>query len=352
MTGLRFESWTEPTRFHSPLAGMQIVEQRVEVRRDPLTGMTALTTSGLDAKEAMFFGKTDWEYVEELAERSRPTCFFCSGKVFDATPRFSDDVLQEGMLQQGEVVVFPNLFPLAAVHAVVTAPEKHLLRPSGFTAGVLEEWLGAAVSFAGRAEHAHPGLEHLEVCCNYLQPAGASLMHPHMQVLAGSAPPGMVLASWGGSSAFRREHGVPYWTALVDEEERRGERLLARTAACAWLVPFAPAGAREVVAVVPGAARVSALGAEQVAALAAGLARVLAWYERKGLSAFNFTLIGGPLSEGGQGHPVVLRVIARAAFRPDYRTDDFFLQKQLGAELMFEPPELLAAELRKDFTDL
>jgi hypothetical protein len=45
----------------------------------------------------------------------------------------------------------------------------------------------------------------------------------------------------------------------------------------------------------------------------------------------------------------VLRVIARSAFKPDYRTDDYFLQKQLGGELIFSPPEQIAATLRQDF---
>jgi hypothetical protein len=46
---------------------------------------------------------------------------------------------------------------------------------------------------------------------------------------------------------------------------------------------------------------------------------------------------------------VVLRVIARSAFKPDYRTDDYFLQKQLGGELIFETPEQIAAVLRDEF---
>ena len=88
-----------------------------------------------------------------------------------------------------------------------------------------------------------------------------------------------------------------------------------------------------------------------MAALADGLSKVLAWYERESLSAFNFTLYGGPLDGAARRrrrwrHPVVLRVIARSAFKPDYRTDDYFLQKQLGGELIFETPEAIAATLR------
>jgi UDPglucose--hexose-1-phosphate uridylyltransferase len=46
---------------------------------------------------------------------------------------------------------------------------------------------------------------------------------------------------------------------------------------------------------------------------------------------------------------VTLRVIARSAFKRDYRTDDYFLQKQLGGELIFIMPEEIAATLRPGF---
>ncbi len=46
---------------------------------------------------------------------------------------------------------------------------------------------------------------------------------------------------------------------------------------------------------------------------------------------------------------MVLRVIARSAFKPDYRTDDYFFQKQLGGELIFETPEEIATTLRDEF---
>jgi hypothetical protein len=86
-----------------------------------------------------------------------------------------------------------------------------------------------------------------------------------------------------------------------------------------------------------------------VAALAYGLTRILTWYEDEGLSAFNFTVSGGPPDGRETGFPVVVRVIARTAFKQDYRTDDYYLQKQLGGELMFAAPEEMAAQLRTLF---
>lgn len=349
MALIEFERREERATFFSPLAGMELTDQTIEVRWDPLTGTTAVGTSELATKEEMFYGATDWAYAEELAARSREGCFFCPEKVLETTPRYPDEVVPGGRLEHGRALVFPNLFPLAALHAVVTFPTMHFLRPSQFTPDILEEGLGAAVDFMGRAERAYPELEHFELCCNSMLPAGASLAHPHFQVYGGPSAPWLLRLAWERCEAFATRHGISYWQALADEETGRGERFVAAAAGCTWLAAYAPSGGREVVAVVPGVRRVSGLGGEQVAYLARGLSRVLAWYEDEGLSAFNFTLGGGPLSGPPEAHAVTLRVIARSAFRPDYRTDDFFLQKQLGGEVMFVPPEELAATLRERF---
>jgi UDPglucose--hexose-1-phosphate uridylyltransferase len=350
MDRIEFERSVEKAGFFSPLAGMDYAEQTIEVRRDPLTGMTAVSSSELATKEEMFFGKTDWAYAEELAARTRQGCFFCPEKVFDVTPRYPEELLPGGRLQLGGALVFPNLFPLAALHAVVTYPQRHFLRPSEFTPDLLEEGLGAAVDFVARAERFYPALRHIEVCCNHMLPAGASMVHPHFQVFGGEAVPWLVELTWRRSAEFKREHGVSYWRALVDEETARDERVIATEAGCTWLTPFAPTGGREVIAVLPDFPRMSSLGAEQIAALARGLSAVLAWYEREALSAFNFTLYAEPLSGEDTGHPVILRVVARSAFKPDYRTDDYFLQKQLGGELIFLPPEQIAAQLRAELS--
>ncbi len=356
MERIRFERSVEKAAFFSPLAGMEWAEQTIEVRRDPLTGMTAVASSELATKEETFYGTTDWEYADELARKTREGCFFCPEKVMATTPRYPEDVVTGGRLQRGRALVFPNLFPLAALHAVVTYPGLHFLRPSQFTPDLLEEGLGAAIDFAARAERAYGGLEHLELCCNHMLPAGASLVHPHFQMFGGAAVPWLLRLMWERAAAFQAEHGVAYWQTLVDEETARGERFIAAEAGCTWLSPFAPSGGREVIAVLPGVGRIAELSGEQVAALAAGLSKVLAWYEREGLSAFNFTLgggplPGGPLAAGSAGHAVTLRIIARSAFKHEYRTDDYFLQKQLGGELIFIPPEEIAATLRSGFGD-
>ena len=171
---IHFERRTEAAGFFSPLAGMEFAEDRIEVRTDPLTGMTAIASAGLEAKEEMFLGKTDWDYTDGLVARSREGCFFCPEKVLDATPRYPDELVTGGRLSRGRALVFPNLFPLAAVHAVVTYPEKHFLRPSEFTQDLLEEGLGAALDFVRRAAAYYPALRHLKsraTTCSRAAPA-------------------------------------------------------------------------------------------------------------------------------------------------------------------------------------
>jgi galactose-1-phosphate uridylyltransferase len=349
MTRIRFERRFEKSGFFSPLAGMQFTEQTIEVRTDPLTGFTSVASSELATKEEMFFGKTDWDHAEELARRSRKGCFFCPEKVHDVTPKYPHELIEGGRLELGPAIVFPNLFPLAAVHAVACYPRHHFLRPSQFTSELLEAGLGVAVDFAARAEHHFPQLDHLQICCNHMLPAGASLVHPHFQIFGGEHVPWLVRHSWDKSAQFKADHGVPYWTVLVEEEAEIGERYIADDAGCHWLVPWAPTGGREVLAVVADREHFWQLEPKHIAALARGLSRVLAWYERESLSAFNFTIFTGPLKEPGTGYAVILRVIARSAFKPDYRTDDYFLQKQLGGELIFASPEEMATQLRADF---
>jgi len=349
MSRIRFESHVEKAGFFSPLAGMQFAEQTIEVRRDPLTKMTAVASSELATKEEMFFGTTDWEHAEELARRSREGCFFCPEKVYDVTPKYPDELVDGGRIEHRRALVFPNLFPLAGVHAVVCYPEQHFLRPSEFAPDLLEEGLGAALDFVRRAERYYGHLVHIEVCCNSMLPAGASMVHPHFQVFGGEHVPWLVELGWQRSAEWQAESGLSYWRALVEKEIELDQRYVHGEAGVHWLVPFAPTGGREVIAVLPNVDRLSRVEDDHIRAFARGMSKVLAWYEAERLSAFNFTLFGGPIRGRRPGFPVVLRIVARSAFKPDYRTDDYFLQKQLGGELIFVSPERMATELRARF---
>ncbi len=49
----------------------------------------------------------------------------------------------------------------------------------------------------------------------------------------------------------------------------------------------------------------------------------------------------------GEGHRCVFKIVSRQNLYPNYRNDDYFLQKMLQTELIFNSPEDLAGQLKK-----
>lgn len=337
----------ESLSFHSPLEGMALVQQRVLRRQDPLLGHWAAWASGLAGKGAFFFHPTDDQLLERMAADSQPRCFFCPERVEASTPRFPEQLVAGGALRRGECFLFPNLFPVAPVHAVVALGHAHFRRLDGFPAALLADGLGVAVEFVRTYAQGDPAARWFTVNGNYLPPAGASLVHPHMQILGGQHPFTAVERLAAACARWQAEHGQPYFDALVAHEEAAGERWLGRAGPACWLTAYAPQGANEVLAVLPGYAGLDSLDAAAIQGLSVGLSRVLAGYHRMGHSTYNLSLQAGPCGDAAPGFPPVLRIIVRQNVAENYRTDGYFLQRQLGEDLMLETPEELATTLRQ-----
>ena len=352
MALISFERSVETASFFSPLRGMEFAEQTIEVRRDPLTGMTAVASSELATKEEMFYGTTDWEHADGSAASSREGCFFCPEKVFEVTPRYPDEVLPGGRLRArpGARVSEPLPAGRAARRGDLPRDGTSCGPPTSRRA-CWHEGLGAAVEFAGRAEAAYDGLEHLELCCNHMLPAGASMVHPHFQVFGGPAAPWLLRLQWERAAAFRERHGVSYWQALVDEETARGERADRRRAPAApgWPPTRPPAAARSSPCCPAGRASRRSTTSRSPSSRAA-CRRSSPGTSARACRRSTSRSAAGRSRGAAAAHAVVLRVVARSAFKPDYRTDDYFLQKQLGGELIFVAPEQIAATLRTEFS--
>lgn len=336
--------------FLNPLKGFLEEDQTVERRFDPLTGHVAVFNPVLEDKVRLFFGEHDWSQVEELARATKEACFMCPPKVTEVTPRYPEDFIPTGRLIEGECVLFPNLFPVAVRHAVIALGREHWRRLSAFDQGLLASGLKLGLRFL-RSCAEDPGLCFGSLCANYLPPAGASLVHPHFQVVANpEAWPeerALLSASWD----YFLRYGRSYWKDLLEEEEKRGERFIGRKGRVAFLTSFAPRGSNEVQAVIP-VSGLSEITEEDIDHLAQGLEAVLKGYEEMGYGTFNFTLFLPPLRERVSWFAPHLRIITRQNFYPAYRTDDYFLQRQLKAELILTPPERLAEILKNKFEEV
>jgi UDPglucose--hexose-1-phosphate uridylyltransferase len=178
-------------------------------------------------------------------------------------------------------------------------------------------------------------------------PAGASLIHPHLQSAhdAHGLTGQRLLVE--RSRAWKERHGS-YWAALV-EQEAGGPRWVGQIGRVAWLTPFAPTGFAEVWGVVAGAADVTELTDEDCRSLGQGLSQVLAAYQAWNLASFNFGLVGGGPHAHEDGHQVVLKVLSRSNPDPVYRSDATYFERIWGEALIDVSPEEVAESVRARF---
>jgi galactose-1-phosphate uridylyltransferase len=253
-----------------------------------------------------------------------------------------------GRLAQGESVLFPNLVPYSQYAAVAVFSERHWLALNGFTPQRLFDNLAVAVDYVRKAHAFDPRAENCAYNINYLYPSGGSLPHPHAQIYLDPHPTTFMRLQREASDAYRTAQGRSYWEDLVETEEARGLRFVARVGRTAWITGFAPIGFNEVRAVVSGCETFLDLTEGDLNALATGISRVLQWYELTGYNSFNLALYSGPLN-ASRGWRVHLSMITRTAMLPYYRSDAMHMERLHWEAAVDRPPERIADDLRAHF---
>ena len=253
-------------------------------------------------------------------------CPFCTGRVEETTPCFSDGT----RIVRGESVTFPNLFPYAKWHTVTVITRAHHVE--AFTPGqVGDALMGMMESLAGQ-----PGFPSIN--WNYLSSAGASIVHPHLQGLADPVPPPLVERYLRGGASHLSRHGRSYWDDLL-KEERSGPRFLFGDEVC-WLAQAVPLGEREVRAILP----ISSLPDFEpyVETFVEGLLSVLSMYRSLGTHAFNMSLFfdrpGAP-----RGFSAFCSLISRMNPNASSTSDSAFMERLHQEPVILTLPEELAA---------
>jgi galactose-1-phosphate uridylyltransferase len=348
MGTIRFESVASTLSIHNPLNGFALQEQLVEVRRDPILGDTSVLNRFQQTKTG-FFGENDRAFIAQLAEKSAANCIFCGDRLGTATARYPDELIPGGRLTRGEATLLPNLFALGAYHPVVVLSKAHFLELAGFTPELLADGYGAAREFIGRAHGRGPDAVFTVIGANYLLPAGASQIHPHLQMLVTPVAFTHHERLLRACSLHHERHGSSCLDELVREERRLGQRFVAKLGGWSWIAAYAPRGNNEILAVHETEQDFAALADEDVQALAAGVSKVLGFYGGLGLLSFNYAIFSVRRDAPAPGFRCCLRIISRQNLSPAYRNDDYFLQKLLDSDVIATPPEELAERLRPSF---
>jgi galactose-1-phosphate uridylyltransferase len=322
---------------------------QVEVRRDPLLGDTSVYNPFMKEKAKAFFGVTDEHLIEEMVSESRNTCLFCGDNFEKTTPRYPYDVMPEGRAKVGEAVLFPNLYPVGRYHAIVILCKEHFLRPSQFAPDLLANGYGAAQGLVRAAYAKDPQSAYVAINTNYLFPAGASLVHPHLQMLITPIAYSYHARLIEAGSRYYDGNASCYFLDLIETEKGIGARYVAATGRWHWLTSFSPIGSNEVVAIHEEESDCAELTGRDLRELAEGVSRVLSFYESLGHLSFNYTLYSVRKANRVPGFRLMLKVITRQNLTSQYRNDDYYLQKLLQSEVIINLPEELAEGLRAYF---
>lgn len=347
MTAIRFEHFVDHLELMNPLQGFAWERQEIEVYRDPLLGHTSVYNPALEAGVKVFLNEADVDLLERMAVETQKTCVFCPERVAGVA-RFPEALIPGGVVKVGEATAFPNLIGLGGYHSVAIVSQAHFLPLTALTPDLIQNaWL-ALREVAQAVRQTDNRAHYLTVHGNYLFPAGASLMHPHFQMLMGSEPYTHHARLDQANMAYQQANGQGYGHDLIAAEQDAGLRYIAATGRWHWLAAFAPLGTNEITAVHQESAAWTTLEPQDFNDLAVGLAAALQCYAAMGHWSFNYTLYAWE-NNTTSGHHCLLRVMTRQNPAPQYRSDDFYLQKGLQTELMLHRPEVLAARARPFF---
>ncbi len=349
MSKIQFKSSELPLTILEPSKEFAEGLHTVIVREDPLLGDTSVYNPFLRDKAKLFFGENDPDLLRKLIEDSRRACFFCGKGVTMNTPKYPPELVPEGRIQSGEAILFPNLFSIAKYHAITSLSIAHFLAPSEFTPGVLTDGLSANQEFLKAVYRYDQSVAFAIVCANYLFPAGASLVHPHMQTLVSPVAYSFHNRLQSACKAYYQKEGSAYHTDLVAAEKEAGIRYIAQMGRWHWIAAFSPMGSNEVMAVHEQESDFAQLPMEDVRDLSCGISKVLDFYGRLGHLSYNYALYSSKKQAEKEGMRCIIKIISRQNLYANYRNDDYFLQKLLQSELIISLPEELTLKMKEFF---
>jgi galactose-1-phosphate uridylyltransferase len=341
VSALQFHAERKVARLHDPRKGFELVEIESEVRADPLSGDTArICHFALNVAPPAD--------LDAMVAATRGNCPFCPEKVEAITPRFADALVPGGRLRRGGALLFPNLFPYDDISAIAVLCDEHFHGMDAMPERIVVDGLTAARDFLHAAASTFAGRDAYGIVTwNYMPAAGATQVHPHMQVIATTTPGNGLRRQLDAERAWLAHHRRAYADMLVDAE-RGGPRWIGADGDIAWLVPFAPAGLLgDAQAVFARAATVADLDDADIAAFARGLVRVLRGLAQRGLWSFNLCFQSAAFGADEGAHRLVARLLPRLFLNPALHVSDVaYMHLLLEEKFAMTWPETVAEGLR------
>ena len=321
--------------------------QEIEYREDPLTNSRCVLN--VRRAERVQQAQTTALVSDAVIEETRKGCFFCPEQIEKKTPRFAESISREGKVKRGESVVFPNLFPFAEYHAVATLTSKHFLDLDQFDPEMLTDNILACTEWTLCVNRNNKKAKFPVYMWNYMPPSGASVVHPHVQVLVHEVPTYVQRDLLQKSEEYLRNNGQSYWVALINEEKNLGMRYIGENDSLAVIASYAPRGFREVQFIFKDISSLADLGEKQAKDFAQSAVKILHGYKQMGVGSFNLNIFSGPIGEKLNYYALNAKIISRPFPQTVYTNDTGSLERLQDEWVIETLPEDVAERMRGVF---
>lgn len=201
-----------------------------QLRQDPIAGYWVSLSKDRSKRPFDF-------HRSPVQPKAGTICPFCPGKESLTPPELLSYPAANG--SGWRLRVFRNKYPAIEGHEVIVESPEHRN-----TFGELPETAAVDLLLAVRDRildlKQDPELEYVQFFKNNGPGSGASMSHPHSQLMALPIVPGQVQLELDGSLQHYEEHGRCIFCDLIDLEEAQPERVILATAEVLVIAPYAP----------------------------------------------------------------------------------------------------------------
>ena len=287
--------------------------------------------------------------LTKLIDATREGCPFCPERVEERTPKFPKEICEEGRIQIGETLIFPNLNPFGECHAVGIISRAHFRDLDEFDAKMLGDNLMAAKDYI-LTVHQRDGEAAWPVYIwNYMPPSAGSIIHPHVQILVEREPLPMQARLLQKSREHLSYSGTNYWDQLVEQETELNERCIYDGECLSVIASFAPRGFNELQFIFNEGSSLVELDQRQISDFASCLLAALRGYKKLGIGSFNLVTYSGPVGEELHHYRLNAKLISRPYPAEVYTNDSGPLERLHDVRVIDTLPEMVAQHLKPIF---
>jgi UDPglucose--hexose-1-phosphate uridylyltransferase len=288
-----------------------------ELRKDPVVGRWVIISTDR--------GRRPSDFAPEPVQPRSTNCVFCAGNEdktppeilagrgpesrangpgwsYRVVPNKFPALRIEGELEPAGEGLFDRMNGVGAHEVIIETPEHHAALATMSLDAVTDVLLAFRERILDLKKD--PRFEYILVFKNHGEAAGASLEHPHSQLIATPIIPIMVTEELAGSAQYYQMKERCVWCDILRQERRARRRLILEANGFMALAPFAPRFPCETW-IMPTRHRAGfeESGIDEVRGLAGVLGDFLRRMNRVlNEPAYNFMLHTAPLNEPGLDH--------------------------------------------------